>query len=211
MKRRFVSLFMVLILAVPLLLVCVSADGFSYEFQSVASEQFCSTGYVPPGDYNVFLYDRGVAYGPCTVSLNYELSEDDDRFYISLFEIVFSTSSGDVALPIVLVYGPFDVGYCTFLGAAVSDRCSFVFEPIAGASVGLSSFFTSDSFSGVLDDVLLLIPVVLGVTVSYIGIRKGIVCFWASSLFLSSMRCLMSSGMMTVNLISSRLGSDFAS
>ena len=185
MKRRFVSLFMVLILAVPLLLVGVSAaDDVSdrYVFQYVDSGVFVCSVPLPPGCYSLSFLDFDFG----TIYVSYDL--EFDGFLVSLHQFVFTDDVGDSDVSLAICSNldddsgaieffldgfPFDLGHLESDPAVdLSDPFfCFVFVPF---EVGLSSYLSPDSFSIAMDEVLLLIPVVLGVTVSYIGIRKGI-------------------------------------
>lgn len=46
--------------------------------------------------------------------------------------------------------------------------------PLVEASASLSSVVTADMLSGVLSEVLALLPVVMPVSISFMAIRKGI-------------------------------------
>lgn len=46
--------------------------------------------------------------------------------------------------------------------------------PLVEASASLSSVVTADMLSGVLNEVLALLPVVMPVSISFMAIRKGI-------------------------------------
>ena len=45
---------------------------------------------------------------------------------------------------------------------------------LSAASSGLASIVTTDMMSGVLDEILGLLPVVIPVMIGFIGLRKGI-------------------------------------
>lgn len=182
MKRRFVSLFMVLILAVPLLLVGVSAAGdvpAQYVFQyDLETGLFCCPFVMASGSYKFSFF--GVDFG--VIDIVYESSSDGllMSYHVIPLDDTSTLEFGVSSLDFVGVGSFIDV---VLDGAPLRldpDQASdplflMVFVPVSQDSFeGLGSFLSTDSFSVAMDEILILIPVVLGVTVSYIGIRKGI-------------------------------------
>lgn len=194
--KRVLPFFAVLCLVLSLIFVPVqAADSYVFEYDLESAEPYLLDGaYIPEGIYDVqlcFTIDSSIDYSISSIDpimIVYE-STVVDGASVSVCEFTFDVinSVGDTSI-LAIICGAFsDMSYSAI---AFNSSYNDSFKPLDPVSFNatsgyvvftpvdtiptLSGFVDSDVMSGVLDQVVVLLPIVLGVLVAYIAVRKGI-------------------------------------
>ena len=188
MKRIF-PVFLSLVLVFSFMLVTVSASESIFLNSDDCFEYiglYCFPTLVPEGKYSAVLTDfsgESFIIEPFEVLYEPIVYEGLDLCFSSAVVTPFECY-GTLFNRIEFGYNMVDGNYVTFArlghysnpnsGLSVAPSSSLELIPISSSAAPLSAVVDGDMMSGVLDQVVSLLPVVLGILVAYIAIRKGI-------------------------------------
>ena len=192
MKRFFVLFVAVLFCASVLVVPVFASDPTEYVFEFMPDialyRDFFFTGEgdvafyegrLPEGTYNFFVLSDGVwlPFGASPVTVQYSQEDVQNGFWFCLTKVYLEDGSRYT----VMFADTYDLlGASAFAlnslqGSVALDGEIFKLVPVGGSSVSISDYVSSDILSGVLDNVLALVPACLFVVISYLGIRKAVV------------------------------------
>ena len=192
MKRFFVLFVAVLFCASVLVVPVFASDPTEYVFEFMPDialyrdyvftregEKAFYEGRLPEGTYNAFIFSDGgwLPFGISPVTVQYSMEDVQYGFRYCFTDVSFADGSRItflVADTYDLIGASVFVVY-SFEGRVALDGLMFKLVPVGGSSVSISDYVSSDILSGVLDNVLALVPACLFVVISYLGIRKAVV------------------------------------
>ena len=198
--RKSVCIFICFALLLPALAVAVSASTvysfYFYEPVALYSSDFDFSAF--PEDASMYVYEGVFPAGKynCTISGSFE---GTDMTIVTREDLFYPGGAFEGIAPISVYAGgnylyDYDLPYCLyhvqgmtllvvdFSGFEYVDNTIYPFvEFVAVPDLSLSSYLDVDSFNGILDYVVALVPVTFGVIVGYIGLRKAIA--WLQSAF----------------------------
>ena len=190
--KRFISVFLLLAFCLSVPLVAFAAEPEEYIFEMMPPVSmlddydfireatfYCAyDGVLPEGVYDVFLFDnRDLIQADSSVIISYSY---DSGLPVAVFTIPF-------------VYNGYPVSFsCTLADYTSNDGSSVLFPELVGDDsfslpegsyikfvpkdfdISLTDYVSSDSLAPLLDEIVVLLPVVMVVIVGYIAIRKAL-------------------------------------
>lgn len=183
MKHKLI-VFLSFILIVSILAVpAFAADSSVYEFHFVGTSSdahlFSLENVVPEGFYVISFYSPsfGMVFDslePVEISYAYNADNDFLLNYQSFSSALFLYEGENIEFE----FGLFtDKSSYSFAGIGLNVQEGFfedVILTLTPVSPSLSAVVNSDMMSGVLDEIVALLPAVLAVIVGFIAIRKGV-------------------------------------
>lgn len=171
--RRIFPVLVSLVLVFSLIAVPAwAAEPFVFEYDDSFEAWVSSVDSIPSGSYNLTIVDRDSSFSSISpFDLNFERAEDSGGN-----AIFYASSSVDFEggfLPTVqVVYSDgLSIIGCEGVGSVTAV---YYLIPCVDEAPSLSGVIDSEMMSGVLDQVVSLLPVVLVTIVAFIATRKGI-------------------------------------
>ena len=185
--KRILPVLMSLVLVFSLIVIPAYATE-KYVFSwSPEDKVFLCDYLIPDGSYDVFVYlankpgyvtDESVSLystSPVVLTFNEVIESGSDPYFLAESAFTFEVDSEVIMLPFkVAHFHDFSLLVLDYYGDCTSGSY-VVFTPVENSSFpSLSGIVDSGMMSGVLDQVVSLLPVLIVTIVTFIATRKGI-------------------------------------